>query len=245
MSALVYGGRSPIALEICKQLADTGHEVHLVTRVRDVAIANLARENNCAEVHQGDLEDSAKSIELALKVDSQVGGLDAVAFAHRYRSDVSAPLKQYSVEVYTPYEILKALATRERSPQCAIVLLTSPAAHSVVGDQDFQYHASKAALSQLVRFGSVRFASQNMRVNGLSPGSFIFKQRAAEFYAKNPQIVDRANKLIPLSRMGTVGEIASVAHFLLSKQSSYLNGQILEVDGGLSTLDPASLSKPN
>ena len=245
MSALVYGGRSPIALEICKQLAGTGHEVHLVTRVRDEAIVALAKENGCSEVHECNLEDSTKSIELALKIDSQVGGLDAVAFAHRYRSDVSAPLKQYSVEVYTPYEILKALATRERSPQCAIVLLTSPAAHSVVGDQDFQYHASKAALSQLVRFGSVRFASQNMRVNGLSPGSFIFKQRAAEFYAKNPQIVDRANKLIPLSRMGTVGEIASVAHFLLSKQSSYLNGQILEVDGGLSTLDPASLSKPN
>ena len=245
MSALVYGGRSPIALEICKQLAGTGHEVHLVTRVRDEAIVALAKENGCSEVHECNLEDSTKSIELAIKIDSQVGGLDAVAFAHRYRSDVSAPLKQYSVEVYTPYEILKALATRERSPQCAIVLLTSPAAHSVVGDQDFQYHASKAALSQLVRFGSVRFASQNMRVNGLSPGSFIFKQRAAEFYAKNPQIVDRANKLIPLSRMGTVGEIASVAHFLLSKQSSYLNGQILEADGGLANIDPASLSKPN
>lgn len=245
MSALVYGGRSPIALEICKQLAGAGHEVHLVTRVRDEAVVALAKENGCFEVHERNLEDSAKSIELALNIDSQVGGLDAVAFAHRYRGDVSAPLKQYSVEVYSPYEILEALAAKDRAKECAVVILASPGAHLVLGDQDFQYHASKAALSQLVRFGSVRFASQNMRVNGLSPGSFIFKQRAAEFYAKNPQIVDRANKLIPLSRMGTVGEIASVAHFLLSKQSSYLNGQILEVDGGLSTLDPASLSKPN
>ena len=244
MSALVYGGRSPIALEICKQLAGTGHEVHLVTRVRDEAIVALAKENGCSEVHECNLEDSAKSIELALNIDAQVGGLCAVAFAHRYRSEVLAPLKQYSVEVYTPYEILEALAVRDREKECAVVLITSPAARSIVGDQDFQYHASKAALSQLVRFGAVRFASRNIRVNGLSPGSFIFKQRAADFYAKNPQIVDRANKLIPLSRMGTVDEIASVAHFLLSKQSSYLNGQILEVDGGLSTLDPASLSKP-
>ena len=245
MSALVYGGRSPIALEICKQLAGVGHEVHLVTRILDDAITKLAKENDCVEVHDCDLEDSVKSIELALKINSRVGGLDAVAFAHRYRSEVAAPLKQYSVEVYTPYEILKALAASQRSKQCAVVLLTSPAAHSVVGDQDFQYHASKAALSQLVRYGSVRFAASQLRINGLSPGSFIFKQRAADFYAKNPQIVDRANKLIPLSRMGTVNEIASVAQFLLSKQSSYLNGQILEVDGGLSTLDPASLSKPN
>ena len=245
MSALVYGGRSPIAMEICKQLAGAGHEVHLVTRVHDFAITKLAKENDCFEVHQCDLEDSAKSIDLALKIDSQTGGLDAVTFAHRYRSEVSMPLKQYSVDVYTPYEILKALAASQRSSQCAVVLLTSPAAHSVVDDQDFQYHASKAALSQLVRYCSVSFAENQLRVNGISPGSFIFKQRAADFYAKNPQIVDRANKLIPLSRMGTVDEIASVAHFLLSKQSSYLNGQILEVDGGLSTLDPASLSKPN
>ena len=96
-----------------------------------------------------------------------------------------------------------------------------------------------------MRFGSVRLASQNLRINGLSPGSFIFKQRAADFYTKNPQIVDRAEKLIPLSRMGTVEEIARVALFLLSEQSNYMNGQILEVDGGLSSLDPASLSKPS
>ncbi len=243
MSALVYGGRSPIALEIGKQLAGAGHEVHLVTRVRDDAIIKLAKENSCVEVHQCDLENSAKSIELALKIDSQVRGLDAVAFAHRYRGDVSAPLKQYSVEVYSPYEILEALAGQDRAEECAVVLLTSPGAHLVLADQNFQYHASKAALSQLVRFGSVRFASQNMRINGLSPGSFIFKQRAADFYAKNPQIVGRANKMIPLSRMGTVEEIASVALFLLSKQSCYMNGQILEVDGGLSVIDPASLSK--
>jgi NAD(P)-dependent dehydrogenase (short-subunit alcohol dehydrogenase family) len=46
MSALVYGGRSPIALELCKQLAGAGHEVHLVTRVLDDAITKLAKEND-------------------------------------------------------------------------------------------------------------------------------------------------------------------------------------------------------
>ena len=95
-----------------------------------------------------------------------------------------------------------------------------------------------------MRFGSVRFSTNNLRINGISPGSFIFKERAAEYYSKNPEVVANANKLIPLSRMGTVTEIANVALFLLSEKSSYLNGQILEVDGGLSNLDQASLSKP-
>ena len=245
MAALVYGGRSPIALALCEQLADSGQEVHLITRNRDEAIVNLASEHHCEHVHQCDLEDAKVSIALALEIDDKVGGLEAVAFVHRYRNQTSNPLKQYEVEVYTPYEIIEALAERSRNKQCSVVLTTSPAARNIVGDQDFQYHASKAALSQLVRFGAVRFAANNLRINGVSPGSFIFKQRAAEFYAKNPDVVARANKLIPLARMGTVTEIANVAAFLLSDKSSYVNGQILEVDGGLSNFDQASLSKPN
>ena len=245
VAALVYGGRSPIALALCEQLADSGQEVHLITRNRDEAIVNLASEHHCEHVHQCDLEDAKVSIALALEIDDKVGGLEAVAFVHRYRNQTSNPLKQYEVEVYTPYEIIEALAERSRNKQCSVVLTTSPAARNIVGDQDFQYHASKAALSQLVRFGAVRFAANNLRINGVSPSSFIFKQRAAEFYAKNPGVVARANKLIPLARMGTVTEIANVAAFLLSDKSSYINGQILEVDGGLSNFDQASLSKPN
>lgn len=86
MSAVVYGGRSPIALELCRQLAGSGHEVHLVTRVRDESILNLGRENGCTEVYECDLGELDRSIALANEIDGKAGGLDAVAFLHRYRS---------------------------------------------------------------------------------------------------------------------------------------------------------------
>ena len=244
MVALVYGGRSPIALALCRQLSESGQEVHLITRNRDETLVKLASNHNCKHVHECDLENQESSIALALEIDKKTGGLEAIAFVHRYRSQTSNPIKQYEVEVYTPFKIIESMAGQSRDKQCAVVVTTSPAGRTVVGDQDFQYHASKAALSQLVRFGSVRFSANNLRINGVSPGSFIFKERAAEYYSKNPEVVANANKLIPLSRMGTVTEIANVALFLLSEKSSYLNGQILEVDGGLSNLDQASLSKP-
>ena len=244
MVALVYGGRSPIALALCRQLSESGQEVHLITRNRDEALVKLASNHNCKHVHECDLENQESSIALALEIDKKTGGLEAIAFVHRYRSQTSNPIKQYEVEVYTPFKIIESMAGQSRDKQCAVVVTTSPAGRTVLGDQDFQYHASKAALSQLVRFGSVRFSANNLRINGVSPGSFIFKERAAEYYSKNPEVVANANKLIPLSRMGTVTEIANVALFLLSEKSSYLNGQILEVDGGLSNLDQASLSKP-
>jgi len=133
------------------------------------------------------------------------------------------------------------LYERSREKECAVVLATSPAARSVLLDQGFQYHASKAAISELVRYGSVRFANRSLRVNGVSPGSFVFKERAANFYAKNPEILDLVSQVVPLSRMAVVDEIASVVAFLLGDQSRYVNGQVIEVDGGISCVDGASL----
>ena len=234
MSAVVYGGRSPIALELCRQLADTGHEVHLVTRVRDESIVNLGRENGCAEIHECDLETLDKSIALANEIDDKVGGLDAVAFMHRYRSSSPDPFKQFAIEVNTPYQILVNLTKRVRSSQCSIVLATSPAAERVVDDQDFQYHASKAAISQLVRYGSVNFAKNNIRVNGVNPGTFVYKDRAASFYAEHPEVFELVKRVVPLGRMSNIQEIASVATFLLSAKTSNVNGQIINIDGGLS-----------
>ncbi len=232
MVALVYGGRSPIALALCRQLSESGHEVHLITRNRDKAILKLASDNHCKHVHECDLENQESSIALALEIDKKAGGLDVIAFVHRYRSQTPDPIKQYEVEVYTPFKIIESMAGQSRDKQLAITVFSSPGSHHILGDQDFQYHASKAALSQLVRFGSVRFAAKNMRINGVSPGSFIFKERAAEYYSKHPEVLAWAQNLIPLSRMGTVDEIASVALFLLGDKSRYINGQILEVDGG-------------
>jgi len=243
-TALIYGGRSPIALALCRELANSGQTVHLVSRRRDQEIIDLAEQNGCVDVHDCDLENTDTSIQLALKLDSTASGLDSVAFVHRYRDPNPDPLRQYIIEVLTPYKILEALTEQPRTTECSVVITTSPAANKVVGDQDFFYHASKAALTQFVRYGSVKFAAKKIRVNGISPSSFVFKQRAANFYKENPQIVKRANELIPLGRMGEVDEMAKAMAFLLGGDASYISGQIIEVDGSLSNLDPASLARP-
>lgn len=237
-SAIIFGGRSPTALVLCKQLAGIGHKVHLITRVKDEEMIRLAKENNCLEVHQCDLEDLSKSTGLVQKIDNESNELSAVAFFHRYRSKTSDPFKQFAVEVNTPYEIIVQLSKQTRSRQCAIVLVTSPAAQKIVEDQDFNYHASKAAIQQLVRFSAVRFAKHNLRVNGVNPGTYVYKSRAASFYAEHPEIISRVKREVPLGRMSNVEEIATVTKFLLSEESSFINGEIINIDGGLSNRNP-------
>ena len=236
MSYLIFGGRSPIALALCKQLIESGREVHLVTRQIDSEIQAIATQSKIKHLHECDLQDSQGAIALTLEIDAQIKGLDGIAFLHRYRSNQPKPLDQYTVEVYTPFQILESLANATRQKELAVVLTSSPAAIQVVADQDFQYHASKSATEQLVRFASVRFAKSKLRTNGINPGSFVYKERAAKFYDDNPESVEMAKSSVPIGRMATVEEIASVAMFLLGPSSSYINGEIINIDGGYSNI---------
>ena len=68
----------------------------------------------------------------------------------------------------------------------------------------------------------------------------MFKDRAAAHYEQHPEIVAFAASVTPAGRMGTVDEIAAVGAFLLGGLSSYVFGQVIEVDGGVSLRDPAT-----
>jgi NAD(P)-dependent dehydrogenase (short-subunit alcohol dehydrogenase family) len=232
MSVLVFGGRSPIALALCKQLTESGHAVHLVTRKVDAELQTITSKLKISNLHQCNLFDTESAIDLVSKIDQEVNSLRGVAFLHRYRESQPNPIDQYIVEVLTPFKILESLAKNSRNSELAIVLTSSPAATKVVPDQDFQYHASKAAIEQLVRFSSVRFAENKMRTNGINPGTYVYKDRASNFYRENPDVLKNAERLIPLGRIATVDEIAAVAMFLLSDQSAFINGTVVTIDGG-------------
>jgi 3-oxoacyl-[acyl-carrier protein] reductase len=245
MTALVFGGRSPIGLALCRQLAESGSTVHLATRVVDDLIVEASRAAGVAQLHAVDLSDTDAAVELSRSLNTTEDPLTQLAFVHRYRGSSDNDLLQYTVEVLAPYAVIRSLADdRDESgmhtPELAVLLTTSPAARVVVGDQGFQYHASKAAISQLVRYAGAQFAPVGLRVNGLCPGSFVFKERAAAHYAQHPEIVDFAASVTPAGRMGTVDEIAAVGAFLLSGLASYVFGQVIEVDGGVSLRDPAT-----
>lgn len=89
--------------------------------------------------------------------------------------------------------------------------------------ESFPVSASlRAALASYTKLYADQYAAQGIRMNNLLPG-FI------DSYPESAEIVAR----IPMGRYGTVDEIANVAHFLLSDAASYLTGQNIRVDGGI------------
>ena len=93
------------------------------------------------------------------------------------------------------------------------------------------YSASKAGLIGLTKTTAKELAGKNVRCNAVAPG-FI---RTDMTDALPQQAKDIALSLIPLKRMGEVGDIAKAVAFLASEASSYITGQVLSVDGGMHT----------
>ena len=91
------------------------------------------------------------------------------------------------------------------------------------------YAASKGGLIALTKTVAKELASRNVRANAIAPG-FI----QTEMTAKLPDNVkNEMMKFVPLAKFGTVQDVANLALFLASDNSSYITGQVIQVDGGM------------
>ena len=91
------------------------------------------------------------------------------------------------------------------------------------------YSASKAGIIGFTKSLAKEVGSRNILVNAVAPG-FIETQMTDVL---KEEVKEEISKTIPLKRMGTVEDVANVVKFLASKDSSYITGQVINVDGGM------------
>ena len=101
------------------------------------------------------------------------------------------------------------------------------------------YAAAKAGLGGLVTTLAVEFGADGITANAVAPGVIRTPQALDEVNSLGPAGVDAVAAKVPVGRVGTPEDIAYVFQFLASDEASYVNGQILIVDGarGLAGLD--------
>lgn len=119
------------------------------------------------------------------------------------------------------------------------IILTASVAGVRSGAGSLEYSASKAAVVSMAQTGSTQLAGTNVRVNAICPGLIETNMTKVVFDgARKRNTVHKVGQLNPMMRYGHAKEIASVALFLAGGMSSYVNGQAICVDGGLSASHP-------
>lgn len=145
------------------------------------------------------------------------------------------------VNLIGPLLAIKYAAPRIKARGGGSIICTASVAGLRSGGGGPAYSASKAGLINLVKVAATQLAGSNVRVNAICPG-LIETGMTAELYdwARSTGREGRIGRLNPMRRGGEPEEIASVALFLASDASSYVNGQAIAVDGGLSASHPFS-----
>ncbi len=113
----------------------------------------------------------------------------------------------------------------------SIVMVSSAIGH-VVGRGYVAYGSAKAALDHAVELMAADL-NPKIRVNAVAPGAILTE--ALEIVATNPELRAMIENATPLRRLGDPDDIAAAVLYLASQASSYVTGQIIAVDGGVTT----------
>ena len=178
---------------------------------------------------------------------AQLGGLDIV-FANAGVSGGLASILEQSADDWAeilrinligPFLAIKYAAPVLKQGGGGSIICTASVAGLRAGAGGAAYSASKAGVISLVQSAAQQFAGTNIRFNAICPG-LIETGMTSMMYdlAREKGQEGRIGELNPLKRGGEPSEIAQAALFLASDDSSYVNGQAVVVDGGLSSSHP-------
>jgi 3-oxoacyl-[acyl-carrier protein] reductase len=234
---LVTGSTRGIGRAIARELLSRGATVAVHGRdLERVEAACGELDSDRARPFAADLSEPATAAALVREVVAEQGRLDglvnnagggrAVAFRGLDLDSWRATQRLNLESAFACSQ--EAYLAMRRARRGGIVNVASLAAHGPGRWMGADYAAAKAGLVSLTRSLALEAARFGIRCNAVSPG-FVATEMTAELSEERQR-----NLGIPLGRLAEPAEVARVVAFLLSTASSYMTGQVLHVDGGLS-----------
>jgi NAD(P)-dependent dehydrogenase (short-subunit alcohol dehydrogenase family) len=248
--ALVTGASSGIGRATALKLAEAGADVALVALPgpRLEATAGMCRAGGVAALAiEADVGD-ARSVDDAFARAEELGPVDAV-FSCAGTSLVAPVTEttdgQWASQVRTNLTgcfLVARAAARAMVPRGRGTIVTVASELALMGQAGYvAYTATKGGILSMTRALAAELAPHGIRVNALCPGTVDTPLLAAEFEgAADPEAErEQTTRSIAAGRIASPDEIAALALFLLSDESSYVTGAHLVADGGRTTCYPS------
>ena len=241
-TAVVTGAAGGIGLAICHELADRGCRVAAAVwppETAQVAREALARLGEDLLIVETDVT-AAQDVEaLFARIVEKFGSVDIlVNNAGITRDALLLRMKEedwdavIDVNLKGAFLCTKAAARiMSRNRQGTIVNISSVV--GIIGNVgQANYAASKAGLIALTRSAAKELAPRGVRVNAIAPGFIDTPMTASLPEQAREALLSR----VPLGRGGQPQEVATVVAFLANSDSQYITGQVINVDGGMTTV---------
>ncbi|MBY0583738.1 MAG: SDR family oxidoreductase [Sphingomonas sp.] len=250
-SIIVTGAASGIGRAAAKQFAAEGGQVICAdwSEAVDATVKAIRDAGGTAEairIDAGKEEDVVRTVALAV---DKFGGLDVMfanagisgGMANIFDTDVALITEVLRVNLVGPYLAIKHAAPEIATRGGGAIVLTASVAGIRSGAGSPAYSASKAGVINLAMTSAQQLSGSNIRVNAICPGLTETGMTKPTFdYARDAGKMEKVGRLNPLRRAAQPEELASVAVFLASGDASYVNGQAIAVDGGLSSSHPVT-----
>lgn len=217
-----------------------GKAIYLDLKKKNKNVLVISRSiNNLKDHIYLDLKDKSSFSETLKKKINKNYKVKSIIFCQRYRGD--DVYGHFEVGLFSATRLINAIE-KKLTQKSSIIFINSIASKFIGSEQGLGYHLSKAALENLVKYYSVKFGKKNIRFNSISPG-VIIKPESKEFFKKSKKYKIMAKEIIPLKRLCKTDDILNLCNFLCSDKSSYITGQNIFLDGGLSILDQETVAR--
>jgi NAD(P)-dependent dehydrogenase (short-subunit alcohol dehydrogenase family) len=240
-SAQLFAAHGARVVAVDRDAAAVAATVEAIVRAGGTALAVAA--------DVGSETDTAAYVSRAVEA---FGGLDVI-YANAGISGGLVPMLEQPVELWQevlrvnligPFLAIKHAAPHMIEQRNGSIICTASVAGLRANAGGNPYSASKAGVISLVQTAANALSGTGVRVNAICPGLIETGMTKPLFdRARERGTTDHIGQLNPLQRYGVPDEIAATALFLASDEASYVNGQAIAVDGGLSSTLPFRLPR--
>jgi len=245
---IITGGSRGIGASVCRRLAAPGRGLVVNYASNEAAanetVADVEAAGGKAIAVQGDIQNEADVLHLFAEADKLgtlvglVNNAGVVDLLQRVDEMTLERLtRMFSINVIGSFlcarEAVKRMSTRHGGSGGAIVNLGSAASKLGSPNQYVDYAAAKGAVDTMTVGLALEVADEGIRVNAVRPGIIDTEIHAS---GGAPDRVAQLQSRLPMKRAGTADEVADAILWLLSDQSSYTTGAILDVSGGRAIL---------